>query len=133
MYKIIALLAAIGIGLASYLLYETLAPVHISPCYINASVNCEASTKGSLSTLFGIPVAIYGLAGYIFILLAALKKWRRVVFGVSLFGLIFCLRITILEVFALKVICPVCLACQINMILLFLLAIPLLKKAPSSA
>lgn len=124
--KVIVLLAIIGIGLASYLLYETLAPAHVSPCYVNATINCEASTKGSLSTLFGIPVALYGLTGYLLILLAAFKKWKGMVFGVATFGLVFCLRITILEVFQLGVVCPVCLLCQLDMVALFLLSLRLL-------
>lgn len=129
MYKLISALAIIGIGLASFLLYEFLTLPAVSPCYINATINCDAATKGSLSTLLGIPVALYGLSGYVFILLAALKKWPRVIFGMALFGLLFCLRITFIEIFQLGVLCPVCLMCQLDMVALFVLSILLLKSS----
>jgi len=39
------------------------------------------------------------------------------------FGMVFCLFITYQEIFILKVICPVCLTCQLVMFTVFLLAI----------
>jgi uncharacterized membrane protein len=120
-YKIIRPLAILGIGLALYLLYEYLAPGHKSLCYVNAYVNCEASTKGLLANTLGLPTAVWGLVGYIFILLAAIRKWPRVVLGMATFGLLFCLRITFLEIFVVKALCPVCLTCQLDMIALFVL------------
>lgn len=125
--KIILLLAVFGVLLASYLLFERFAPPHESLCYVNQTINCEASTKGPLADTLGIPTALYGLVGYLIIGLAAVKKWRKVVLGTAMFGLVFCLRITYLEVFVYKAICPVCLGCQINMIAIFVLAIFLLK------
>ncbi|MBI5452152.1 vitamin K epoxide reductase family protein [Candidatus Gottesmanbacteria bacterium] len=127
LYKIIIPLALVGIGLALYLLYEYLAPPHQSLCYINAQINCEASTKGALANTLGIPTALWGLTGYIMILISAIRKWRRVLFGVVTFGLLFCLRITFLELFVVNAICPVCLACQTVMIILFILGIKLLE------
>lgn len=126
--KIIMILALIGMGLASYLLYEYFSPSAISPCFVNSYINCEASTKGVLANTLGIPTALYGLVGYSVIFLSAFKKWRRLLFGVTLFGLLFCLRITFLEVFVIKVYCPVCLACQLDMIILFILSSKLLSK-----
>lgn len=128
LYKIVIPLALIGIGLALYLLYEYLAPPHPSLCYINSYINCEASTRGPLANTFGIPTALWGLTGYIMILISAIKRWRRVLFGVVTFGLLFCLRITYLELFVINAICPVCLACQTVMIILFILGIKLLEK-----
>ncbi|MBI4990575.1 vitamin K epoxide reductase family protein [Candidatus Gottesmanbacteria bacterium] len=128
LYKIIIPLALVGIGLALYLLYEYLAPPHQSLCYINAQINCEASTKGALANTLGIPTALWGLTGYIMILISAIRKWRRVLFGVVTFGLLFCLRITFLELFVVNAICPVCLACQTVMIILFILGIKLLEE-----
>ena len=118
-YKLAAYLAVFGMGLALYLFYEYLAPAHKSVCYLSLTINCEASTKGVLANTLGIPTALWGLTGYTFILIAAIKKWRRILLGVAAFGLLFCLRITFLEFFVVRVICPVCLACQIDMIVLF--------------
>lgn len=121
-------LSIIGIGLALYLFYEYLTVPEVSPCYINSYINCEASTKGPLANTLGIPTALYGLVGYSLILLSSIKKWKRVLFGVATFGLLFCLRITFLELFVIKQICPVCIACQIVMLTLFIMSVKLLKR-----
>ncbi|HLB60270.1 MAG TPA: vitamin K epoxide reductase family protein [Patescibacteria group bacterium] len=119
-YRNIQLLSIVGILLASYLMYEYFAPLdHFSPCTINSYINCNASTKGELAKTLGIPTALYGLFGYAAILLAAFKKWKRVIFGVATFGLLFCLRITVIELFIIHEICPVCVACQIIMLTIF--------------
>lgn len=128
--KWVRYLAVVGVGLALFLFYEYLTQPAVSPCYISSTVNCEASTKGVLSTTLGIPTAIWGLAGYIIILFAAIKNMPRLLLGMTAFGMAFCLRITFLEIFDLRVICPICLACQLVMFLLFLIAVRLnwLKK-----
>ena len=127
-YSIIIALSILGIGLASYLLYLYYTPPHESLCYINSYINCDASTKGSLANTLGIPTGLYGLLGYLFILIAALKYSKKAVLGLAVFGTLFCLRITFLEIFVIKEICPVCLVCQISMILIFLLALFLFKN-----
>lgn len=133
MYKTIMLLSVTGIGLASYLLYQYLTPPHPTICYVNSSVNCEAATRGVLANTLGIPTALYGLAGYGLILVAAIRKHRRLLFGVSLFGLLFCLRITFIELFIIKTVCPVCIACQAVMAGVFILATVLLVNKKGSA
>lgn len=131
LYKIITLLAIFGIGLALYLLYESFAPAHKSLCYINSTINCEASTKGPLSTLFGIPTPLYGLVGFIFILLGVKQKWPKLITGMAAFGTLFCLRINILEIIWLNAYCPVCLTCQFVMISLLVLGLMQWKQKPS--
>lgn len=131
-YKAIFILSVIGIGLAVYLFYEYLSPPHQSLCYVNSYINCEASTKGALANTLGIPTALYGLMGYTIILISALKKWRRLLFGMATFGLLFCLRITFLEVFVINALCPVCLACQAVMIVLFILGYRLNSRKAAS-
>lgn len=121
------MLSIIGIGLVLYLLYQYYSPPHDSLCYINSTINCDASTKGELANTLGIPTGFYGLIGYIIILIASLKEWKRVIFGVATFGMLFCLRITFLELFVIKSICPICIACQIIMFIIFILSIWLLK------
>jgi uncharacterized membrane protein len=124
-WQILIILSVIGIILAVYLLYNFLTKPLIESCYINTFINCDAVTKGSLSTLFGVPVSLIGLIGYITIFLSSILKKKRLVFGMSTFGLAFCLYITFQEIFLLKVICPVCLACQIVMLLVFIFSLTL--------
>lgn len=118
-------LSILGILLATYLFYNFLTKPAVESCYINSVINCDAVTKGSLSTLFGIPVSLIGLIGYIVILFSAVLKNSKLIFLMSSFGMIFCLYIILQEVFALKVICPVCLACQLVMLSVFILSLKL--------
>ena len=123
LWKALICLSILGIILASYLFYNFLTKPLLESCYFNSHINCDAVTKGSLATLFGIPVSLIGLAGYIVILLSSIFKQKLLVLGMSTFGMVFCLSITYQEVFNLKVICPVCLTCQLVMLTVFLLAI----------
>ena len=129
-WKTIAGLSILGLLLATYLFYNFLTKPLFESCYVNSRINCDAVTKGSLSTLFGIPVSLIGLTGYIIIFLSSIFRKKLFVLGMSTFGMVFCLFITYQEVFLLKVICPVCLTCQLVMLTVFLLAIYLnLKKS----
>jgi uncharacterized membrane protein len=128
LWKALIVLSILGILLATYLFYNFLTKPLLESCYFNSHINCDAVTKGSLSTLFGIPVSLIGLVGYIVILLSSIFKQKLLVLGMSTFGMVFCLAITYQEVFKLKVICPVCLTCQLVMLTVFLLAICLNVK-----
>ncbi|OGC51140.1 hypothetical protein A2982_03060 [candidate division WWE3 bacterium RIFCSPLOWO2_01_FULL_39_13] len=123
LWRFTSLLSVIGIGLASYLYYSYLAPVSPSACYISQSVNCEPVTKGNIAEVFGVSVALIGLIGYIIILISSIIKNKKLLLGMTAFGMVFCLRLTILEIFVEKVICPVCVACQTVILLAFAAAV----------
>lgn len=127
-WNLMIVLALIGIVLATYLLYNFYAVIPSTICNISSGINCNAITKGTLSTLFGIPVALVGLIGYAVILFSSLTKKKKLALGMTAFGMLFCLRLTILELLFIKVICPVCLACQIIMLIVFLLSLQLNYK-----
>ena len=122
-WKALIGLSVLGIVLATYLFYNFLTKPLFESCYVNSHINCDAVTKGSLSTLFGIPVSLVGLTGYIVILLSSIFKKKLLVLGMSAFGMAFCLFLTYQEIFILKVICPVCLTCQFVMLATFSLAV----------
>jgi uncharacterized membrane protein len=128
LFKAITALSIFGIVLATYLFYSYLTKPAFRPCSISANINCDAVIEGPVSTTLGIPTALYGLIGYFVILIGALYKKAKLVFSMALFGLLFCLRITYIELFIIKVICPVCLLCQLTMLSIFGLSIPVLKK-----
>jgi uncharacterized membrane protein len=132
LWKALIILSSLGILLAIYLFYNFLTKPLVESCYFNSFINCDAVTKGSLSTLFGIPVSLVGLIGYVVILLSSILKKKLLVLGMSTFGMVFCLFITYQEIFRLKVICPVCLTCQLVMLVVFLLAIYLNVNLKSS-
>lgn len=128
----IKILAVIGILLAVFLLWEQFFHPAFQPCNINAVVNCDAVISGPVAKTLGIPTPLIGLVGYVVIFWAAIKKNPKLVLGMSAFGLAFCLYIAFIELFQLHVVCPVCIACQLDMITVFILGILLNKKKESS-
>ncbi len=131
-WTLISILATIGIGLAIYLSYNYLSPNPLQFCTINSTINCDAVTKGELRQWLGIPVPFVGLLGYIIILIAAYYKKKKLALAMTTFGMLFCLRLTFLEVFVLKVICPVCILCQLDMLTVFVLSLILLRRKQES-
>lgn len=127
-YKWIKFLAAFGIFLALFLLWERYFKPTFQPCNINSTVNCDAVIWGEVSDTLGIPTPLIGLIGYIFIMLGAFKKNAKLVLGMATFGLAFCLYIAYRELFQLHVVCPVCILCQLDMITVFILGIILVRK-----
>lgn len=125
LYKLSTGLAVVGLILAIYLFYSYLAPVPPGLCDINQAVNCNAVTKGPLAEFLGVPVSLVGLVGYLVILYSGLLKFPRLHLFMTGFGLVFCLRLTYLEIFREKVFCPVCGLCQLVMLALFIISLKL--------
>lgn len=124
----VKILAIVGILLAIFLLWEQFFHPTFQPCNINSTVNCNAVISGIVAKTLGIPTPLIGLIGYVGILIASFKKSGRWVLGLASFGLAFCLYIAYRELFELRVICPVCILCQLDMITVFILGILLAKK-----
>lgn len=126
-------LSVMGLVLAAYLMYQYLKPAYGGICNINDRFNCLPTTKGELKNFLGIPVPVIGGIGYGVILVSSLLRKPKLLFAMAAFGTLFCLRITFLEVFVVKVICPVCIICQIVMLAVFVCSLVLLKRPESSA
>ncbi len=120
--RLICFLSLIGIVLAVYLLWQQIFQPAFKPCSINATVNCDAIIVGPVAKTFGIPTPLYGLVGYFVIFLASIYQKKNILLFTSVFGLIFCLWIGYIELFNLRVICPVCITCQLIMATIFLFA-----------
>jgi uncharacterized membrane protein len=129
----IKILGVVGVGLALFLLWERYFQPTFQPCNINATINCDAVINGQVANTFGIPTPLIGLLGYLVILFAAFKRNPRLVWGMATFGLAFCLYIAFIELFKLHVVCPVCIACQLDMITVFILGFLLNKNKNESA
>jgi uncharacterized membrane protein len=127
-YRVLSILASIGILLAVYLLWQQLFRPPFHPCSINATVNCDAIIKGPVAKTLGIPTPLYGLVGYIVIFFAVATARKKLLMGMATFGLIFCLYIGYRELFELRTICPVCIGCQLDMITVFILSLIVQKK-----
>lgn len=128
LFFLIKILSIAGILLAMYLLWQQIFRPAFQPCNINASINCDAIISGAVAKTFGIPTPLFGLTGYTVILIAALFRKKKLMLGMAVFGLIFCLWIGYRELFELHVICPVCIACQLIMINVFTVSVIIWKR-----
>ena len=126
-YTYIKILAIIGLLLSVYLLWQQFFRPAFQPCTINSFINCDAVISGPVAKTFGIPTPLYGLVGYTVIYLATILKQKKLLLGAAAFGLLFCLGIGYIELVQLRVICPICIGCQVIMIIIFALAIKLHK------
>lgn len=122
-YLIIKILASIGIVLACFLLWEQIFHPAFQPCRINSIVNCDAIISGSVARTVGIPTPLYGLIGYIVIMISAFFQKKKLLLGMAAFGLLFCGWIAYRELFQLHVICPVCIICDSVIVTVFILSI----------
>lgn len=127
-YFWVKILAVIGLILGSFLMWEQVSRPAWQPCNINATVNCDAVVSGPLTKTLGIPTPLYGLVGYALILFGAMTQKKKLILSMATFGLAFCMYIAYRELFQLHVICPVCIGCQVDMIITFILAIMLNKS-----
>ena len=128
--RLMLILIVAGIVIASYLTYVKL--FGIKP-YCAGVGNCEAVQTSPYAELLGVPVAIWGLLGYLVLLALYLVKrnnwanlaWvaRQLFFLTTLVGVLYSAYLTYLELFVIHAICPWCVASAIVMTALFVLAI----------
>jgi vitamin-K-epoxide reductase (warfarin-sensitive) len=111
----IALVAIAGVAVSSVSLYEHFATSTTSFCNFSDPFNCDLVNRSEYSTVFGVPVALVGIVGYI--LVAALATVYRnqaqtpvLLLVASVAGLAFALYLAYIEKFVLGVWCILCLA-----------------------
>lgn len=119
---VIMILALIGMWLGMYLYYEFVTQNVLGVCDLSETINCKPVTTGNLARFLGIPVALIGITGYLVILVTAYFQKFKWTFAMASFGMLFCLRLMFLEIFVEKVVCPICVACQIVMLTVFLIS-----------
>ena len=128
LFRVCTLLAVAGITLAVYLLWQQLFRPAFHPCSINSFINCDAIISGEVAKTFEIPTPLFGLVGYCGILLAAITRRKRLLIGLASGGLAFCLWIAYKELVILRVICPVCILCQLIMTSVFAISMVLNRR-----
>ncbi|HLH34409.1 MAG TPA: vitamin K epoxide reductase family protein [Alloacidobacterium sp.] len=122
MRYLIALFAIAGIVVSTLALrihYSMDAP----PCDINAHWDCGIVNHSRYSVMFGIPVAVVGMAGYAIIAILALARRYRLLLAASLIGLAYALYLTSIEARILQIWCLYCVISQTIIALITLLAI----------
>ena len=134
----IALLALIGLFIALYLSLHRLGVIGQLQC---GTGGCETVQTSAYAVFLGIPVAFYGVAGYVALLVVSLvglqPGWvsRRgptlLLAAMSGLGLAFTLYLTYLELFVIHAICRWCVASGVVIALIFGISLLCLRTASS--
>lgn len=128
-YRATMALAIIGLGVS---IYMTIYKYTGNDGMCLGSGDCSTVNASRFSEVNGIPVAIFGVVGYLAILfisffekkIALLKKnGDLALFGLALTGFLFTLWLIYVEVALLKALCPFCVTSQIVMTLIFILSL----------
>lgn len=120
--RIIAFIAALGIGVASYI--AIVEGGGGAPACLAGGGGCETVAKSSYSHIAGINISVFGIIGYVLLLISAFFANDAARFGgfaVALGGFGFSVYLTYLEIFKIEAICQWCVASAILMTILFLL------------
>ena len=120
--RIIAFVAVIGIGVASYI--AIVEGGGGAPACLAGGGGCETVAKSSYSHIAGINISIFGIIGYVLLLISAFFANDAARFGgfaVALGGFGFSVYLTYLEIFKIEAICQWCVASAVLMTILFLL------------
>jgi uncharacterized membrane protein len=113
-------LATFGVGVATYIAIADSGGG--SPVCIAGGHGCQTVAESSYSHLAGVNIAIFGIAGYVVLLVCALLRgdaFRLTAFVVSLVGFGYSLYLTYLELFTIDAVCQWCVASAVLMTLLF--------------
>ena len=126
LFALVAVLALAGIIVSAVSLQRHYAKSATEFCDFNQKFSCDIVNRSEYSTLFGIPVAAIGVAGYALLFLLA-TLWRsrpetpNRLLGAAIAGLGFALYLTYIEAYVLTTWCILCLIslAMISLITLF--------------
>jgi uncharacterized membrane protein len=126
----IALLALVGIFVALYLWLHALGFGGALKC---GTGGCETVQASPYAVLFGIPVASYGVVGYLALFVVALLalrpaaladgKWNLLLLGLATVGLLFTAYLTYLELFVIHAICRWCVGSAVIITVIWVVAV----------
>ena len=134
----IAVVATIGLLIASYLTYEHYVGLSGLLCLggHGGHSSCQTVQSSTWSKLAGIPVSVLGLVGYV-VLLVSLRirgeLGRAIGFGTALIGFGFSAYLTYREAYSIHAYCEWCLASAVCMTLLMILTgVRFLRAGPET-
>lgn len=118
----ILVLAVAGIVVSALAL-----PLHYStttaPCDVNAHWDCGTVNRSSFSTIADVPVAVFGIAGYLLLGGLGFARQRFATFIVAGLGFLFAFRLSMIEQYGLGVWCLYCALSQTIIALILLLSL----------
>jgi vitamin-K-epoxide reductase (warfarin-sensitive) len=104
---LLIMLAVVGIAASSLALREHYR-TDASPCSINERWDCGIVNHSPYAMIYGVPVAVIGIVGYLLLGVLAFKKAYRVMLVAALGGLGFALHLAHIESTVLGVWCIYC-------------------------
>ncbi|MCA9911773.1 MAG: hypothetical protein KC496_00425 [Anaerolineae bacterium] len=125
---IFPLIVIAGLGVAGYLTYVEMT---LTEAVCGAMGDCNAVQQSEFATFLGIPVGLWGVAGYVAMLGAWIARtfskgaiWDMFMFLLAAMGVAFSIYLTFLEPFVIGASCTWCLTSAITMLLSLLLLAP---------
>lgn len=137
---VVALTALIGVLISLYTLMYKLGVIGSLLC---GTGGCERVQQSPFATQLGIPVPVWGVAGYGAMLAVALiglqpakmhERWvPRVLIAGAAFALIFTLYLSYLEANVIHAWCRWCIASAVNVGVMFLATLPEIRRLRNTA
>ena len=131
----IALLALVGFFIATYLWLHALGYGGPLKCGTGA---CETVQSSPQAVQFGLPVALYGVVGYLALFIVALialrpvavgeRKWSLLLVGLSTVGVVFTAYLTYLELFVIHAICRWCVGSAVVITVIWIVSLLSLRS-----
>ena len=137
LYRVSLALAVLGILVS---IYMTIFKLTENPNMCLGNGGCSTVNNSKYAMIYGIPVAVVGVGGYLAIFLLLLLEHRMsflvdngtlVIFGLALLGFLFTLYLVYVELALIHALCPFCVTSQITMTILFILSVIRLARQPS--
>jgi len=104
---LLVILAILGIVVSALALREHYR-TDVSPCSINERWDCGTVNHSPFAMLYGIPVAVIGMGGYLFLGLLAFRRAYPWMLPFVTFALIFAIHLADIEAYVLGVWCIYC-------------------------
>lgn len=122
-HDLIIVLALLGFGISLYLSISHYLGF-IVPCDITHG--CETVLTSKYSVLFGLPLAVWGVAYFTSVIVSALlanhyEMWRKILTGILTLGALSALVFLSLQFFVIKKVCQYCLTTDLLSIFLLIL------------
>ena len=139
---LIPLLAVLGLGVAGYMAYIEI--THVA-AVCGPVGECNVVQTSQYAAIAGIPVAVLGLIFYLATLVlwavqrSATGKWTRpaalTLLGLAVFGVLFSIYLTLLELFVIHAVCMWCLSSALITTLIMVVVVAQLTRrdAPAGA
>jgi len=105
---VLRLVVLIGLGVSAALLWDYFRPL---PAFCDVGSGCDRVRSSAFSSLFGVPIPLLGVAGFVALLVASLApsdrawRWTR---GLSLTAGFAGLSLLLVQALVLKVFCKLC-------------------------